>query len=46
MGKLRIFFCVDGVGRALDSDQFSVFEKGSSAGADAIKSFGEVLQAT
>ena len=46
MGKLRIFFCVDGVGRALNADEFSVFEKGASAGADAIEAFGEVLQAT
>ena len=46
MGKLRVFFCIDGVGRALDADEFSVFKKGSSAGADAIESFGEVLQAT
>ena len=46
MGKLRIFFCVDGVGRALNADEFPVFEKGASAGADAIEAFGEVLQAT
>ena len=46
MGKLRVFFCIDGVGRALDADEFSVFKKGASAGADAIESFGEVLQAT
>ena len=46
MRKLRVFFCVDGVGRALDADEFSVFEKGAAAGTDAIESFGEVLQAT
>ena len=46
MRKLRAFFCVDGVGCALDADEFSVFEKGAAAGTDAIESFGEVLQAT
>ena len=46
MWKLRVLSCVDGVGCALDADEFSVFEKGASAGADAIESFGEVLQTT
>ena len=46
MWKLRVLSCVDGVGCALDADEFSVFEKGAAAGTDAIESFGEVLQAT